>query len=144
MNLLLRYGTFAIIAIMANIGSQILCLWIYAGMAAIPLSIAVGTGVGLVVKFVFDRLWIFQNSQRNAVHIVHTFWLYTLTGQATTLLFWVIEYGFHLFFASAAMRYLGGVLGLVLGYWLKYHLDARWVFGPRETQEEPATDSHHK
>lgn len=144
MSLLLRYGAFAIVAIMANIGTQIVCVSIYTGTAAIPLSIAAGTGVGLMMKFVLDRLWIFQRTQQNGAQIVQTFWLYTLTGQATTLLFWVIEYGFHLFFASASMRYLGGVLGLVLGYWLKYHLDARWVFDQSEAQEEPATDHRHK
>jgi len=26
------------------------------------------------------------------------------------------------------MRYAGAVLGLAAGYWLKYHLDKRYVF----------------
>ena len=27
------------------------------------------------------------------------------------------------------MRYVGGVIGLAIGYWAKYRLDKRFVFG---------------
>lgn len=60
------------------------------------------------------------------------FMLYTVMGVATTALFWGIEYGFHLAFGTDAMRYLGGVIGLTLGYIIKYQLDKRYVFVSRQ------------
>ena len=51
----------------------------------------------------------------------------------TTLVFWGTEFAFHLAFQTDAMRYLGGVIGLVIGYAIKYQLDKRYVFiGGRE------------
>jgi hypothetical protein len=47
-------------------------------------------------------------------------------GLATTAVFWGFEFCFHFFFASKEMRYLGGVIGLTIGYVIKYHLDKRF------------------
>jgi len=49
-------------------------------------------------------------------------------GVITTSIFWVTEYAFHLFFASEPMRYLGGVIGLAIGFYFKYRLDKKYVF----------------
>jgi len=49
-------------------------------------------------------------------------------GLATTLIFWGFEFSFHYFFETKEMRYLGGVIGLAIGYLTKYHLDKRFVF----------------
>lgn len=57
--------------------------------------------------------------------------LYTFTGVFTTALFWGIEFGFQSLFGTDAMRYLGGAIGLTLGYIIKYRLDKRFVFVPR-------------
>ena len=34
----------------------------------------------------------------------------------------------HIGIQDKSLRYLGGLIGLVLGYWAKYHLDKRFVF----------------
>ena len=49
-------------------------------------------------------------------------------GVFTTAIFWGTEYAFHLIFTTDAMRYIGGVLGLTIGYYIKYQLDKRFVF----------------
>jgi hypothetical protein len=49
-------------------------------------------------------------------------------GIATTAIFWGFEFGFNHAFQSKEMRYLGGLIGLAIGYWTKYHLDKRYVF----------------
>jgi hypothetical protein len=49
-------------------------------------------------------------------------------GLATTVIFWGFEFGFHHIFETKEMRYLGGVIGLAIGYVTKYHLDKRYVF----------------
>jgi len=56
---------------------------------------------------------------------------YTLTGVVTTAIFWGFEFGFDQIFQSKDMRYLGGLIGLAIGYWTKYRLDKRYVFGPQ-------------
>ena len=55
-------------------------------------------------------------------------WKRGSTPAGTTAIFWGFEYGFWLAFGTARMRYLGGVIGLVIGYVTKYHLDKHFVF----------------
>lgn len=128
MDLAVRYGIFALIATLANIGSQDLVVRAYAGTHHLLLSVAVGTVVGLVVKYVLDKRYIFHFRARNAAHDGQTFVLYTVMGLATTAIFWGFEFGFHWAFQTKEMRYLGGVIGLAIGYVAKYHLDRRYVF----------------
>lgn len=124
-----RYALFAGLATALNLATQILYLAILpGGQLAIALSIAAGTATGLVGKFLLDRRWIFASEPSSASATLQTFSLYTFTGLATTLLFWAVEYAFHLCFGTDRMRYLGAVIGLAAGYALKYRLDARFVF----------------
>ena len=64
----------------------------------------------------------------NLAHDGRMFMLYSGMGVLTTLLFWGVEYAFHLVFGTDTMRYLGGAIGLTAGYVIKYHLDKRFVF----------------
>jgi putative flippase GtrA len=128
MRLPLTYAILAFIATCANIAAQDVAVRMYAGPWSVPLSVAVGTGVGLVTKYILDKKYIFGFRARDVAHDTRTFALYTLTGVATTLVFWGFEFGFDHAFASKAMRYTGGVIGLAIGYFLKYRLDRRFVF----------------
>jgi hypothetical protein len=49
-------------------------------------------------------------------------------GLATTFIFWGFEFGFQHLFETKEMRYLGGIIGLAIGYLTKYQLDKRYVF----------------
>ena len=124
----LKYATFALIATFANIGAQDLFIRIYTGAFEILNSVIVGTGVGLLVKYFLDKHYIFHFRARNISHDTQTFLRYTVMGLITTFVFWGFEFGFHHIFASKEMRYLGGVIGLSVGYVTKYHLDKRYVF----------------
>ncbi len=128
MKLAITYAILALIATAANIGAQDLVIRVYSGMFDVLLSVAIGTGVGLVVKYVLDKRYIFKFRARSAVHDGQVFSLYVLMGVATTLIFWGFEFGFHYLFGTKEMRYLGGVIGLAIGYVTKYHLDKRFVF----------------
>jgi hypothetical protein len=128
MKLAINYAIFALIATAANIGAQDLVIRAYGGTFDVLISVIVGTGVGLVVKYILDKRYIFRFHARNATHDGQTFALYTLMGVATTLVFWAFEFGFDHLFETKEMRYLGGVLGLAIGYVTKYHLDKRYVF----------------
>lgn len=126
--LVLRYSFFALITTIANLGSQMLSVAFYKGPYSIPLSIFIGTGVGLLMKYILDKRYIFMAKTKNIAHDGYLFVLYTSMGLITTALFWGVEYGFQWLFANDAMRYLGGAIGLALGYLLKYQLDKRFVF----------------
>lgn len=126
--LIIRYTLFAIIAAAANIGAQDLVINSYKGTYDIMTSVIAGTGVGLVVKYILDKRYIFYFRPRSVAQYTHTFALYTSMGLATTLIFWSFEFSFHYAFETKEMRYLGGVIGLALGYPIKYRLDKRYVF----------------
>ena len=128
MKLVLSYALLALIATVANIGAQDLAIRLYSGVYSVLLSIAIGTGVGLVIKYVLDKRYIFRFRARNALHDGQPFILYTVMGLATTIIFWGFEFGFDHLFATKEMRYLGGILGLAIGYLSKYFLDKKYVF----------------
>ncbi|ENX25574.1 GtrA family protein [Acinetobacter sp. CIP 102136] len=122
------YAAFAIVATFFNILAQDICSYIYSGPFYILISIIVGTGVGLVIKYILDKKYIFKYKTQNAQHDGKVFMLYTLMGIFTTIIFWGFEFGFHAIFATKEMRYVGGVIGLMIGYICKYYLDKRFVF----------------
>lgn len=126
--LAVNYAILALIATAANIGAQDLVTHVYSGTFDIVASVAIGTGVGLVVKYILDKRYIFCFRARSVTHDTQTFARYTFMGLASTVVFWGIELGFHYIFETKEMRYLGGIIGLVIGYLIKYSLDKRYVF----------------
>src|SRR4051794_19152158 len=128
MQLIARYVLLAIVAIAANIGSQALSIAIYTGPYSVPVSIVVGTGVGLLLKYVLDKRYIFGFQARDLRHDSYVFTHYAATGLLITVGFWITELGFNAIFGTAAMRYFGGLCGLTIGYLVKYRLDKRYVF----------------
>jgi putative flippase GtrA len=128
MRLAIVYTIIALIATAANLGAQELAVRAWHGAFQIELSVFIGTGVGLVVKYVLDKIFIFRFRAASTLHDLQTFILYTGMGVVTTLLFWGFEFGFNSAFQDKNMRYLGALIGLAIGYWAKYHLDKRFVF----------------
>lgn len=122
------YAAFAASSIAVNIGSQALAIAVYSGPWAVALSMAFGTGTGLVCKYILDKRFVFDHRSRDHKHEAKTFILYTLMGLATTVIFWGTETAFHFAFESDAMRYIGGIVGLCIGYIVKYQLDTSFVF----------------
>ena len=135
MKIALRYTLFALIATAGNIAAQELSVQLYAGAWAIILSILVGTFAGLAIKFVLDKNFIFYDTSDSLSQDGVKFIIYTAMGGITTVIFWGFEYGFHLAYQSKEMRYLGGIIGLAIGYYLKYQLDKRYVFTGIAKQE---------
>ncbi len=128
MRLAIVYTIIALFATAANLGAQELTVRAWHGAFRIELSVFVGTGVGLVVKYLLDKKFIFRFRAASTSHDLHTFILYTAMGVVTTLLFWGFEFGFNAACQDKNMRYVGALIGLGLGYWAKYHLDKRFVF----------------
>lgn len=126
--LTVKYAIFALIATGANIASQDAVVRVYSGPFYVTISIICGTLVGLLLKYILDKRYIFRFRANNLSHDTKTFALYVAMGIFTTVIFWGFEFGFYYIFATKEMRYLGGVLGLAIGYLSKYHLDKRYVF----------------
>ncbi len=126
--LTLRYALFAAVATFANLAAQRVSLWTYEGSHALALAIAVGTAVGLLLKYLLDKRWIFGDLSSGLLAHTRKFGLYTLMGAITTAIFWGAETGFWFIWKTDFMREVGAVLGLCVGYVIKYQLDKRYVF----------------
>ena len=135
--LVFRYTVFAVIATLANLAMQRLVL--AGGDSTLWFMAAVGAGtlVGLVVKYVLDKRWIFADTSTGVKAHGKKFGLYTTMGLITTAIFWGTETSFWLIWKTDMMRELGAVLGLAVGYVVKYNLDRRFVF--TDSRLEPAT-----
>lgn len=130
--LLIRYSVFAVLATLANLGAQRLVLMAGEGPALFALAVFAGTALGLVVKYALDKRWIFADTETGLRAHSRKFGLYTAMGLVTTAIFWAMETGFWLAFGNHAAREVGAVLGLAVGYVVKYQLDRRFVFAPRQ------------
>lgn len=126
--LVLRYAGFAVLATLANLAAQRLVLALVAGQAGFVLAVITGTGVGLVLKYLLDKRWIFFDRSGGAATHARKFFLYTVMGIVTTLIFWGSETAAWLIWKTHPMREAGAVLGLTVGYLVKYRLDRRFVF----------------
>lgn len=128
--LVLRYSLFAALAVLANLAAQRLVLAWGEGPVHFALAVAFGTGVGLVVKYYLDKRWIFFDTASGLAAQGRQFSLYTAMGLVTTAIFWGTETAFWLIWQTHLAREAGAVLGLAVGYVVKYHLDRRYVFVP--------------
>lgn len=126
--LVVRYGLFAAVSSVANLASQKACFWLYSGVGALLVALVIGTGVGLVSKYLLDKKWIFYDPAQGAREHGKKFGLYTVMGLFTTVIFWGTEALFHWVFPQEIMTYVGGAIGLAIGYVVKYQLDRRFVF----------------
>ena len=126
--LILRYVAFAILATFANLGTQRLVLLSGDTQVIFALAVVVGTAAGLVVKYILDKRWIFADRTTGVREHGRKFSLYTAMGLITTAIFWASETAFWLIWNTHEAREIGAVLGLAVGYVVKYQLDRRFVF----------------
>lgn len=124
----LLYTLFAAFSTAINIGAQMLSMWAYTGPYAIEVSILVGTAAGLPLRYLLEKRYIFAFQSKSMVQDGQLFVLYSFMGVFTTVIFWGVEYAFYLIFATDTMRYVGGVIGLAIGFYVKYQLDKKFVF----------------
>ena len=122
------YTLFAVVSTAINIGSQMVSIWVYEGPFFVEISILVGTAMGLPLRYFLEKRYIFNFTSNNLVHDGKLFVFYSVMGVITTLIFWGTEYASHLIYDTDFMRYLGGIIGLSIGFYVKYQLDKKYVF----------------
>ena len=123
-----RYVLFAIISTIVNLGFQYLSFLVYSGFLALYVAMFVGTLAGLILKYVLDKKYIFFHETKSKKEDGKKFLLYSLMGVFTTFIFWGFEIGFDYLFEDKNAKYLGGLIGLAIGYVVKYNLDKKFVF----------------
>lgn len=134
-----RYATFAVLATVANLAVQRAVLAFEESGRGFVLAVLAGTATGLVIKYLLDKRWIFRDASTGLAVHGRMFARYTATGIVTTLIFWGAETLFWLVWQNHAMREFGAVLGLAVGYVVKYRLDRRYVFAaPSDVAEGTA------
>ncbi|GEA50669.1 hypothetical protein VIN01S_14730 [Vibrio inusitatus NBRC 102082] len=122
------YVAFAIVATIVNLFTQEITSTLFQYEYEIIVSMFTGTLAGLAVKYLLDKKFIFKFETKSQKQDVTTFFFYSLMGVITTILFWITEYTFDLWFDTKTMRYVGAVIGLSIGYITKYYLDKKYVF----------------
>lgn len=135
--LVLRYAAFGGVATVANLATQRAVLAFGDTGGYFATAVATGTLVGLFIKYLLDKRWIFYDVETGIKSHGRKFSLYTAMGIVTTAIFWGTETAFWMIWQTGGMRELGAVIGLGIGYVVKYNLDRRFVF--TDQQLEAAT-----
>lgn len=128
MMFLMKFCSCAIIAILINIIMQFLSLKLYEGDFSLYLAMSIGTFGGLFTKYFLDKTIIFNQETKNISEDGLQFMIYSILGVFTTIIFWGVEITFDYLLDSPSAKYIGAVVGLSIGYILKYFLDRRYVF----------------
>jgi putative flippase GtrA len=123
----IRYASFAVIAVCANLGSQAFIDRKYPA-ASFAVSLIFGTAVGFTIKYTLDKLWIFDDKFELHPREVKKIAFYMMFGVLTTLIFWLFETFAWLIWHTYSIKYVGAVVGLTAGYLLKYLLDRNITF----------------
>jgi putative flippase GtrA len=125
-----RYGIFAILAMVANITAQEAVIRIDP-FAPLTLSILTGTGTGFLLKYLLDKRWVFKDAYGSQRQELRKITLYGMFSVFTTLLFWIVEVAFWAAWRTDFAKYTGAVIGLAVGYTAKFVLDRTFVFKER-------------
>ncbi len=126
--LAIRYALFAIISTLLNLAFQYISFQFYNGFASLYVAMFMGTLAGLIAKYVLDKKFIFYHTPIDKKDDAKKFILYTVMGILTTIIFWSTEIGFDILFESELAKYVGAIIGLSIGYVIKYFLDKKYVF----------------
>lgn len=127
MTLSFRYVLFCIVAILVNLSTQRIFLE-FLFMDYFFLALFFGTLTGLITKYILDKNYIFHDFDRSFKNNSKKIFLYSYNGVFTTVIFWGTESLFYFLYATNFARELGAVIGLSVGYFIKYRLDKKYVF----------------
>ena len=128
----IKYTIFAVISTLFNLLFQYFSFLVYEGFASLYIAMFVGTLAGLVVKYILDKKFIFYHEVENKKDDAKKFALYSLMGVFTTIIFWGTEIAFDTLSQNPNAKYLGAIIGLSIGYVIKYFLDKKYVFIHKE------------
>ena len=138
----LFYMLFAAICTLINLGSQFLLGTWLSGSTVLQyelfsfkiyfiIKLGTGTILGFLTKFILDKFIVFRNKHESTAATVKQIVIYGLFAVLTTVIFWSFEIGFRLLYKSETMDLAGGLIGLAIGYTVKFFLDKKFVFNSK-------------
>ena len=127
MNIFFKYVLFCVVAIFVNLTSQRIFIELIFVDNYIS-AILFGTLTGLISKYILDKNYIFKDFDHSLKNNSKKFTMYSFNGIFTTIIFWGIESLFYFVYSTNFARELGAIIGLSIGYFLKYKLDKKYVF----------------
>ena len=127
MTVVALYVLFAAVSMLANLLTQEAVVRT-APVAPLPLAILAGTVAGFAVKYVLDKRWVFADGYTGARSEMRKISLYGFFSVFTTLIFWAFEVAFWAIWGTDLAKYTGAVLGLSVGYAIKFALDRAYTF----------------
>ena len=130
--LAIKYTIFALISTLFNLLFQYFSFGIYTGFGSLYVAMFFGTLAGLVAKYILDKKFIFYHTPADKKDDAKKFVLYSFMGVFTTIIFWGTEIAFDTLSEDPNAKYLGAVIGLSIGYVIKYFLDKKYVFIHKE------------
>ncbi len=126
--LAIKYTIFAVISTLVNLLFQYLSFLVYSDFGSLYIAMFLGTLAGLVAKYILDKKFIFYHTPTDKKDDAKKFVLYSLMGVFTTIIFWGTEITFDTLSQDPNAKYLGAIIGLTIGYIIKYFLDKKYVF----------------
>ena len=127
MSIFFKYIVFCVAAIIVNLSTQRIFLTSIL-IDYYFVALFLGTLTGLITKYFLDKNFIFYDFDHSFKNNSEKFTLYAVNGIFTTVIFWGTETLFHIVYSTDFARELGAVIGLSIGYFLKYRLDKKYVF----------------
>jgi putative flippase GtrA len=125
---LFYFFLFALVSTLVNIGLQVPFFMLLDSWWVIYVAMFFGTIAGLITKYYLDKKWVFEYETTSHRDNAQKFGLYSLMGVFTTVVFWGTEMLFFYLFSFDGAQYVGGAIGLAIGYLIKYQLDKKYVF----------------
>ncbi len=119
-SILLNKGELIIYFFKMNISQDITIVFL--------LQMFTGIIAGFLVKFILDKFVVFKEKHKNFAHTLTQFFIYGALALITTFIFLAFEIAFKIIFDFNNSEIIGGFIGLVIGYTLKFFLDKIFVF----------------
>jgi len=120
--LAIKYSIFAVISTLINLLFQYFSFGLYSAFGSLYVAMFIGTLAGLVAKYILDKKFIFYHTPKDKKDDANKFALYSLMGVFTTIIFWGTEITFDALSTHPNAKYIGAVVGLSIGYIIKYFL----------------------
>jgi len=134
--LAIKYIIFAVISTLTNLFFQYVTFLTYSGFGSLYVAMLTGTITGLASKYVLDKKFIFYHIPKDKKDDARKFVIYSLMGIFTTTIFWGTEMMFYYLAPYPNAKYIGALIGLSIGYVIKYFLDRKFVFIHKEELDQ--------
>ena len=136
------YVIFAVFSILLNCFTQIIFQFVFDRANFTILSQAIfgeitigfclkmltATIVGFVFKFIVDKFIVFEQNSDSLSKSIKQVILYGSFAVVTTAIFWATEMFFKMAFKTQTAEIIGAVIGLTVGYTIKFIFDKNVVF----------------